>query len=515
MRSQQILLALLTITIIWITTLGATAQQTWIDDVPGYTLLAPCAERRLSVIVRDMSSGCGSSTSSACFCTTEYAPMNTIIAKAVSSECRDGVAANSALEVFASYCDSTPIITIATAHASTTPTPLSIAAATSTLPSTWSAELSNSATTMKVESQSILSSSTLSLAVTPGLSSIANTTVNQTPAAASTGDTACSTWCRRNARSRVADPVIAGITLGTIAVVALAVCFVVWLSRQLRARNTQRQRQSTPPPDAAQGRGEEAFELGGSGNPPSQHKTSFPSSFTAILTSPATSTTALLEKVHIYRSTNPKTSQSIDNEKASLQELRSIHENLPPQESALAKRFQITISLIENMLDKFAVSPATDPDLRHAMQLCEDLDNLSKRIYTQRLAARQVACFYAGQVHLAKARLLHHLNPGSTSPLVEESYTVALRELMAAAKQVHGDERVPDREMLKISGRALNACAYIVQMCPACANLEPALLVQHEYVEAKQALSTVHERGDLVAKMLNLDEKWVHQLAGN
>jgi len=166
------------------------------------------------------------------------------------------------------------------------------------------------------------------------------------------------------------------------------------------------------------------------------------------------------------------------------------------------------------MLDKFTVSPATDLDLSHAMELCEDLDELSKRIYTERLAARQVARFYAGQVHLAKARLLHRRNPGSTSSLVVESYTAALRELMATAKQVHGDERVPDGEVLKIRGRALNACAFIVQVCPACANLEAALLVQLEYVEDKQALSTVHERGGLVAMMLILDGKWDHRLAG-
>ncbi|KAL5320330.1 hypothetical protein ACEPPN_011131 [Leptodophora sp. 'Broadleaf-Isolate-01'] len=483
MRPQQVPLFVLTIIIICNSTLGATAQQTWIDDVPGYTLLAPCAERRLSVIVRDMSSGCGLSTSSSCFCTTEYAPMNTIIAKAVSSECRDGAAANSALEVFASYCDSTPIITVATAHASikaTTPSLPSIAVATPTLPSTWSAELSNFTTVMKLVSQSILSSSTHNLAVTPGLSSIANTTVNQTPTATSTGGIAFSTWCRWNARSRLTDPAIAGITLGTIVVVILAVCFVVWLSRKLRARNTQKRRQSALSPDTAH------IELGSS----------------------ATSTTPLLKKVRTYRSTNPKTAQSIDNEKASLQELRSIHEN-PPQTGSAGKLFQIIISLIENMLDKFTVSPATDLDLSSAMELCKDLDELSKRIYTERPAARQVARFYVGQVHLAKARLLHRRNPGSTSLLVEGSYTAALGELIAAAKQVHGDG-----EMLKIRGRALNACAFIVQVCPGCSNLEDALLVQPEYVEAKHALSTVHERGALVAKMLVLDEKWVHRLAG-
>lgn len=115
---------------------------------------------------------------------------------------------------------------------------------------------------MKLVSQSILSSSTHNLAVTPGLSSIANTTVNQTPTATSTGGIAFSTWCRWNARSRLTDPAIAGITLGTIVVVILAVCFVVWLSRKLRARNTQKRRQSALSPDTAH------IELGSSGNPP-------------------------------------------------------------------------------------------------------------------------------------------------------------------------------------------------------------------------------------------------------
>jgi hypothetical protein len=96
--------------------LGATsqtfAQSIWINEVPGYVSLPACAETRLSIIVRDMSSGCGASTSYACFCSASYSTMNTIIASAVYSDCYNGADANSAVSVFATYCNSSPVITI-------------------------------------------------------------------------------------------------------------------------------------------------------------------------------------------------------------------------------------------------------------------------------------------------------------------------------------------------------------------------------------------------------------------
>lgn len=84
------------------------AQSTWIDQIPGYSLLPECAEVRLSAIVRGQSSGCGQITSYSCFCEQSYTTMNEIIATAVSSACNDMSDVNSALDVFGTYCQSPP-----------------------------------------------------------------------------------------------------------------------------------------------------------------------------------------------------------------------------------------------------------------------------------------------------------------------------------------------------------------------------------------------------------------------
>jgi hypothetical protein len=56
-----------------ITTTVQAAGKTsiYIDQIPGYSALAPCAENRVSAIVRAQSSGCGDNqalTSFSCFC---------------------------------------------------------------------------------------------------------------------------------------------------------------------------------------------------------------------------------------------------------------------------------------------------------------------------------------------------------------------------------------------------------------------------------------------------------------
>ncbi|KAI0180734.1 hypothetical protein GGR52DRAFT_566992 [Hypoxylon sp. FL1284] len=88
----------------------AEAQRHFIDEVPAYKDLPVCAEIPVSLIVRDMASGCGDNsqtTSYSCFCTASSSKMDHILSTAVASRCSTGpVSAPSvALDVFASYCD--------------------------------------------------------------------------------------------------------------------------------------------------------------------------------------------------------------------------------------------------------------------------------------------------------------------------------------------------------------------------------------------------------------------------
>lgn len=53
--------------------------------------------------------------------------METIIATAVSSACLNGADGNSAVGIFASYCGSTPILTLPVTQAGTTYLPLFVA----------------------------------------------------------------------------------------------------------------------------------------------------------------------------------------------------------------------------------------------------------------------------------------------------------------------------------------------------------------------------------------------------
>jgi hypothetical protein len=53
------------------TSKAAIKTPIWINQVPGYSALAPCAENRISAIVRAQVSGCGDGqriTSFSCFC---------------------------------------------------------------------------------------------------------------------------------------------------------------------------------------------------------------------------------------------------------------------------------------------------------------------------------------------------------------------------------------------------------------------------------------------------------------
>lgn len=86
--------------------------KNWINTVPGYSQLVPCAEHPLSTVVRGMSQGCGenaeSITSYTCFCTLSSSYMSSVISKGVSSYCRNSSAlqqVSSAIAVFDAYCD--------------------------------------------------------------------------------------------------------------------------------------------------------------------------------------------------------------------------------------------------------------------------------------------------------------------------------------------------------------------------------------------------------------------------
>lgn len=80
----------------------------YINQVPAYSSMSTCAIKPVSSIVRNMESGCGDgsqTTSYACFCIASSITFNTIISKAVASNCNnDTVQASSALDVFHSYC---------------------------------------------------------------------------------------------------------------------------------------------------------------------------------------------------------------------------------------------------------------------------------------------------------------------------------------------------------------------------------------------------------------------------
>ncbi|KAK4679501.1 hypothetical protein QC764_204724 [Podospora pseudoanserina] len=92
---------------------ATTAQRIFINQVPLYSSLPPCAEAPLSNIVRNMVSGCGDggrTTSYSCFCASSSIKFESIISRAVSSKCvpSEPEATASALAVFDSYCHLSP-----------------------------------------------------------------------------------------------------------------------------------------------------------------------------------------------------------------------------------------------------------------------------------------------------------------------------------------------------------------------------------------------------------------------
>jgi hypothetical protein len=89
-----------------------TPQSVFIDLIPAYKHLPPCAEVPLSTIVRDMDLGCGDggkTTSWSCFCSTSSSQFAANISSIVQASCTaDLPAVTAALGVFSTYCaDST------------------------------------------------------------------------------------------------------------------------------------------------------------------------------------------------------------------------------------------------------------------------------------------------------------------------------------------------------------------------------------------------------------------------
>ncbi|KAH9996986.1 hypothetical protein F4779DRAFT_622978 [Xylariaceae sp. FL0662B] len=117
-----------------------TAQNIFIDNVPGYFDLPSCAEVPLSFIVRDMASGCGDdskTTSYECFCTPSLAKMNGVISAAVTSRCSTDPAtavsaASEALHIFEECCFMKTAGTAALTAATSRPTGHDNMTATST-----------------------------------------------------------------------------------------------------------------------------------------------------------------------------------------------------------------------------------------------------------------------------------------------------------------------------------------------------------------------------------------------
>ncbi|CAA9966522.1 hypothetical protein PTMSG1_09881 [Pyrenophora teres f. maculata] len=83
----------------------------FIDSIPEYRLLAKCAEKEVSTIVRDMVYGCGDGgngayQSFACFCYESSAKFSSMIGAHVQTVCpKDPSQNTTALQVFSSYCE--------------------------------------------------------------------------------------------------------------------------------------------------------------------------------------------------------------------------------------------------------------------------------------------------------------------------------------------------------------------------------------------------------------------------
>ncbi|CZR52867.1 uncharacterized protein PAC_02744 [Phialocephala subalpina] len=470
---------------IWIVAFHAMAQGniTYIDQVPGYASLPTCAESQLSIIVRDMSSGCGASSSYGCFCSTRYATMNTIIATAVYSDCHDGADANSAVAVFADYCSSTPMITLAV----DAPAPAVVTTTASLLVALSSATPSRTPSTFTTS----IRPDTSFLQSTFTTMSPSSTLGDQSPTATISIPSNTKTNIQGSSSIGVSTGATVGISVGIGALLMIGGTALWWCLRSRRARRNDVPRRSSMSQSSTQG--DDRYELEGSAE-----------------------TSPLLKKARRYRDTDPKTPQSIDGEKDSLVELIQACSNLPEQtQEKLVEKFNYTRALVETMLDLLALTPAGQTfEPAVAKGLCSQLLDISTRIYNERPGARCLALFYEGQVLLTQARLLELTE--SSSLEIKHLYEVAFREFSSAKQlQLSDNPQVfPDSEVQRYHMRSMLACAFIVVKRPECIYSERVLIADKQYVHAKTTLSNAIQRGKVSVPevMLRLDEELVQSL---
>jgi hypothetical protein len=169
--------------------------------------------------------------------------------------------------------------------------------------------------------------------------------------------------------------------------------------------------------------------------------------------------------------------------------------------------------LVENAQDRREVSPAGQ-DLGVALAHCDDLVDISKRIYHDRPSARSLAQFCKGQILLTQARLVQLNGPSQEAfHRAKILYADAFREFTAAVRLSKDLQVLRDMEVQKYRIRSLFACAFIVSQFEQPVQLESDLMAYPEYEFAKKILRTAHQDGNLLREMVKLDERSIRALA--
>jgi hypothetical protein len=219
----------------------------------------------------------------------------------------------------------------------------------------------------------------------------------------------------------------------------------------------------------------------------------------------------LLERARYFRDTNPKTEVSVKGEEDSLLKLIDIYDNLPETQESLL--FDYKRSLVENAQDRREVSPAGQ-DLGVVLTQCNDLLDISKRIYHDRPSARCLAQFYKGQILMTQARHVQLSGPSEEAfHRAKILYADAFREFIAAVQLSKEMQVLRDIEVRKYRIRSLLACAFIVSQFEQPAQLETGLMAYPEYEFAKETLKTAHQNGNLLRELVRLDMRVIRGLA--
>lgn len=213
--------------------LASSAQQIYIDNVPGYSDLDSCAEPPLSTVVRDMYSGCGDGgvyTSFSCFCTASSSYMASVISTAVLSYCPGSTAdASSAASIFHAYCQETASATAFTTSSSTvTPTTINVTApvVSSSTPSSSSSTQSSSQVGSLANNQSS----------TPSSSQSSTQSSNQTSSQSSSPKptSPASTGLSSGAKAAI------GVTVPAVVLAVLLAVFIVMRRKSHQRKHAQK-----------------------------------------------------------------------------------------------------------------------------------------------------------------------------------------------------------------------------------------------------------------------------------